>query len=86
MTPVKLIIPLSPTTCEEGVTAVYMFSPGWTRDPKRLLILVLPEKMVVAEMEVPLIVSAVIPVNTGDPMTLTMGLLAVPPVLIFVPG
>jgi hypothetical protein len=47
---------------------------------------VAPEENVVAETDVPLRAIAVTAVNTGDPATCTMGALAVPPVVILVPG
>ena len=54
--------------------------------PKNVLRSVEPEKNVVADTLVPLTDEAVTAVNTGEPITPTMGLDGVPPVYAFTPG
>ena len=53
--------------------------------PNRAPKLVEPEKRVVADMLVPETDEAVTAVNTGEPITFIIGLLAVPPVVMFIP-
>lgn len=80
--------PITPTIGLVAVPPVYAFAPGATKvlGPKSPLRSLLPEKMVVAEMFVPLTDEAVTAVNTGEPITPTIGLDGVPPVYAFTPG
>ena len=74
--------PITPTIGLVAVPPVYAFTPGATNvlGPNRFPMFVFPEKSVVADMLVPEIDEAVTAVNTGEPMTPTIGLEGVPPV------
>ena len=74
--------PMTPTIGLVAVPPVYALTPGATNveGPKSPLKSDDPENMVVAETLVPETEVAVTAVNTGEPITPTMGLLGVPPV------